>query len=129
MLYATILTRDTERSNPTDDTSITFANRGPMQPETIVSWFYPGDKSGHEFIYSKQEERELAQVKHHTVVPLRGLRSKSRARRLETRPVISDPTKDLAGDGIYPSPVRHLRNTLPHLRISVCRRIAHTFTG
>jgi DNA-binding beta-propeller fold protein YncE len=68
MLYATILTINTERSNPTDDTSITFANRGSMQPETIVSWFYPGDESGHEFVYSNQEERELGQVKHHTVM-------------------------------------------------------------
>ena len=68
MLYATILTINTERSNPTDDTSITFANRGSMQPETIVSWFYPGDESGHEFVYSNKEERELAQVKHHTVM-------------------------------------------------------------
>jgi hypothetical protein len=67
-LYATILTTNTERSNPTDDTAITFANRGSMQPETIVSWFYPGDKLGHEFVYSNQEERELAQVKHHTVM-------------------------------------------------------------
>ena len=67
-LYATILTTNTERSNPTDDTAITFANRGSMQPEAIVSWFYPGDKSGHEFVYSNQEERELAQVKHHTVM-------------------------------------------------------------
>ena len=67
-LYATILTINAERSNPTDDTAITFANRGSMQPETIVSWFYPGDKSGHEFVYSRREERELAQVKHHTVM-------------------------------------------------------------
>ena len=67
-LYATILTINTERSNPTDDTAITFANRGSMQPETIVSWFYPGDELGHEFVYSNQEERELAQVKHYTVM-------------------------------------------------------------
>jgi hypothetical protein len=35
-LYATILTNNAERSNPTDDTAITFANRGSLQPETIV---------------------------------------------------------------------------------------------
>ena len=68
MLYANILTINAERSNPTSDTAITFANRGSMQPETIVSWFYPGDESGHEFVYSKQEEKELAQVKHYTVM-------------------------------------------------------------
>ena len=67
-LYATILTINSERSQASDNTAITFANRGSMQPETIVSWFYPGDKSGHEFVYSNQEERELAQVKHRTVM-------------------------------------------------------------
>ena len=43
-----------------------FADREPMQPETILSWFYPGRTSGHQFVYSKVEEQEIAQVKHHT---------------------------------------------------------------
>jgi hypothetical protein len=68
MLYATILTVNAERSNPTDNTAITFADRGSMQPETIVTWFYPGYTSGHEFVFSNHEEKELAQVKHHTVM-------------------------------------------------------------
>ena len=68
MLYATILTINAERSNPTGDTALTFADRGSMQPETIVTWFYPGNTSGHEFVYSNREEQELAQVKHRTVM-------------------------------------------------------------
>ena len=67
-LYATILTNDAERPNPTDNTAITFADRGSMQPETIVTWFYPGYTSGHEFVYSHREEQELAQVKRRTVM-------------------------------------------------------------
>lgn len=67
-LYATILTINVERSNPTSNTALTFADRGSMQPETIVTWFYPGDTSGHEFVYSNREEHELAQVRHHTVM-------------------------------------------------------------
>ena len=67
-LYATILTNNAERPNPTDNTAITFADRGSMQPETIVTWFYPGYTSGHEFVYSNREEQELAQVKRHTVM-------------------------------------------------------------
>jgi hypothetical protein len=43
-----------------------------MQPETIVTWFYPGDTFGHEFVYSNREEQELAQVKHHTVMAAAG---------------------------------------------------------
>jgi hypothetical protein len=69
-LYATILTNNAERSKSTDSTALTFADRGSMQPETIVTWFYPGYTSGHEFVYSKREEQELAQVKHHTVMPM-----------------------------------------------------------
>jgi hypothetical protein len=67
-LYATILTINAERLKPTDNTAITFAERGSMQPETIVTWFYPGEDFGHEFVYSNSEEQELAQVKHHTVM-------------------------------------------------------------
>jgi hypothetical protein len=67
-LYATISTISAERLKPTDNTAITFADRGPMQPETIVSWFYPGKDFGHEFVYSNSEEQKLAQVKHYTVM-------------------------------------------------------------
>jgi hypothetical protein len=65
-LYATIFTINTELLTPTDKTAITFALREPMQPETLLSWFYPGRTSGHQFVYSKVEEQEIAQVKHHT---------------------------------------------------------------
>ncbi len=39
-----------------------------MQPEAIVSWFYPGRTTGHEFVYSKQDQKELATAKQYTVV-------------------------------------------------------------
>lgn len=67
-LYATILTINAERSNPTDNTAITFAARQSMQPENLVTWFYPGFSTGHEFVYSNSEEKELAQLKKHTVI-------------------------------------------------------------
>jgi len=68
MLYATVFTNNTESLTTTDNTAITFAEREPMQPETILSWFYPGRTSGHQFVYPTMEEQELSQVKHHTVV-------------------------------------------------------------
>ena len=52
-LYATIFTINTESPTPTDQTAITFAIREPMQPETLLPWFYPGRTSGHQFVYSK----------------------------------------------------------------------------
>ena len=68
MLFATVLTINTESLTTTDKSAITFAEREPMQPETILSWFYPGHTPGHQFVYSNVEQEELAQVKHYTIM-------------------------------------------------------------
>ena len=60
-LFATIQTVSTERARETNGTSITLAQRPSGQPDALVSWFYPGTQTGHEFLYSKQEEKELTQ--------------------------------------------------------------------
>jgi hypothetical protein len=67
-LFVTLLTASAERRKPTDKTEITFAERDPMHPEAIVTWFYPGRAEGHEFLYSKQEGKELALGNRQTVV-------------------------------------------------------------
>jgi len=59
-LYAILNTVPTSRREPSDDTVISFAERTSGQPDAIKTWFYPGMLDGHEFIYGKQEERELA---------------------------------------------------------------------
>jgi len=68
MLLATVLTINTESLTTTDKSAITFAEREPMQPQTILSWFYPGHTPGHQFVYSNMEQQELAQVKHYTIM-------------------------------------------------------------
>jgi hypothetical protein len=65
-LLASVMTIDAERMKITDHTAMTFAERG-MGPETIVFWFYPGSSFGHQFLYSKPEEQELARAKQRTV--------------------------------------------------------------
>jgi len=67
-LFATIQTIPTERTRETDGTLVTLAERPDGQPAALVSWFYPGTDSGHEFIYSKQMETELAQDAKQTFV-------------------------------------------------------------
>ena len=37
-----------------------------------MTWFYPGTETGHEFIYSKQVETELAQAARQTFVEEHG---------------------------------------------------------
>ena len=66
-LLATVMTIDEDRLQTTDHTAMTFAERGAMQPETILSWFYPADPFGHEFVYPKPEEQELARAKQRTI--------------------------------------------------------------
>lgn len=65
-LYATVFTNSIDAARATNETTITFAESEQMEPETILSWFYPGRASGHQFVYSKVEEQKLAQAKQHT---------------------------------------------------------------
>ncbi len=67
-VYATIITINAESLTAHEKTTITFAEREPMQPKTLVSWFYPGESTGHQFVYSPTEENELAQVKHYSIM-------------------------------------------------------------
>ena len=67
-LYATLETATAERSNPTGDTVVVLAEQPDGRHETLVKWFYPGSTSGHKFVYSKQEEQQLAQDRQQTIV-------------------------------------------------------------
>ena len=67
-LIATVFTINTQSSTIPGQTVVTFGERELMQPQALVSWFYPGEPTGHEFIYSSKEEHELAQAKHYTVM-------------------------------------------------------------
>ncbi len=61
-LYATIQTISAERGRKAYGTSVTFAQCSNAQPKALVTWFYPGNDIGHEFVYSKQVDSELAQA-------------------------------------------------------------------
>jgi hypothetical protein len=67
-LVATLQTFRRERPEGNDDLAVTLADRGAGQPEAIVAWFYVGDTEGHEFLYPKQQARELAHAMQKTVV-------------------------------------------------------------
>jgi hypothetical protein len=59
------------RERPLDghvDVAVTLADRGGSQPEAIVAWFFSGETEGHEFLYPKQQARELARDVQKTVV-------------------------------------------------------------
>ena len=66
-LYATLQTVTAERPKPTGDTVVVLAERSEGRPETLVKWFYPGNPAGHELVYPKQEEQQLAQAQQQTI--------------------------------------------------------------
>jgi hypothetical protein len=66
--YATVQTIATDRSNPTG-TVVTLAEQPGGEPEALLKWFYPGNTTGHEFVYSHQKEQQLAQDRQQTIVP------------------------------------------------------------
>lgn len=67
-LYATLQTVTAERAKPTGEAVVVLAAQSEGRPETLLKWFYPGDTSGHELVYSKQEEQHLAQAQQQTIV-------------------------------------------------------------
>jgi len=66
-LYATLQTIEAERRKPAGHTIVVLAERPDGRPDTLLQWFYPGSTSGHEFVYSKQEEQLLTQDRQQTV--------------------------------------------------------------
>ena len=67
-LVATLQTIPTERREPTGDVAVTLAEQGAGKPDVLLTWFYPGLETGHEFAYSKEKEKELAQDRQETIV-------------------------------------------------------------
>jgi hypothetical protein len=66
-LYATLQTITAERRKPSGHTVVTLAKQPDGKPETLLQWFYPGSTSGHELVYPKQEEQQIAQDQQQTV--------------------------------------------------------------
>jgi hypothetical protein len=65
--YATPQTVSAERMDPAEDALITLAEQSNGRPEALVRWFYPGSTSGHQFVYPKQQEQQLAQSRQQTI--------------------------------------------------------------
>lgn len=68
VFYGTVLTTNAERQRVTDKSVFTFATHDSAEPKALVTWFYPGETIGHEFLYPKQVSKELAKAKQVTVV-------------------------------------------------------------
>jgi hypothetical protein len=54
-VIATVEAVPTLRRTVTSDSEFTFAEQSRRQPIALISWFYPGTLTGHEFVYPRRE--------------------------------------------------------------------------
>jgi len=65
---AIIQARPTQQKGLSGKSAIVLAERGVSQPEAIVAWSYPGHVEGHQFLYPKQVQEQVAKEKQDTIV-------------------------------------------------------------
>ena len=56
---AVLLTIPIQRKELSNVTELKFAERSQHQPEALLDWYYPGHRTGHEFVYSNSSKREF----------------------------------------------------------------------
>jgi hypothetical protein len=69
-LYGVFLTIPDHRLARSSKTILEFENVPAGQPPAIYAWFYPGDKTGHEFVYPKSEAMRLAKENNRPVASM-----------------------------------------------------------
>jgi hypothetical protein len=60
--YALLLTMPAYRSEPAKDSEIRFLETPAGAPRAVDAWWYVGESTGYEFIYSKQQREALNRV-------------------------------------------------------------------
>src|SRR6266849_3896204 len=59
-VYATFFALHNSRFSPSDETIVTFHEPPAGAPQAIKTWFYPGETTGFEFIYPKEQAMRIA---------------------------------------------------------------------
>ena len=67
-LYATLRTIQADSGQVHGGTTVELVEQGGGKPDVLRMWFYPGDDIGHEFVYSKGLEKQMAQDRQQMVV-------------------------------------------------------------
>ena len=60
--YAMLLTIPEERRDPAKDAEVAFLETASRTPSAVKAWWYPGERTGYEFIYPRAQARQLARA-------------------------------------------------------------------
>ncbi|HMF96989.1 MAG TPA: hypothetical protein VKE96_21970 [Vicinamibacterales bacterium] len=67
-IYTTILAIPNERLEPTDKPVVLFAERARGTPQAVKVWYYPGVRTGDEFVYPRSQAMAIARATHERVL-------------------------------------------------------------
>jgi hypothetical protein len=67
-LYTTLLTIPDERMEASDDPVVMFAERPAGVAQAVKAWFYPGERTGQEFVYPRKQAMTIAKENHSSVL-------------------------------------------------------------
>jgi hypothetical protein len=106
--YAMLLTIPSYRTRPAKDSEIEFLETPEGAPRAVNAWWYTGDSTGYQFIYSKQQLAELYRV--NQPAPIAGSEESAFIEeRAEGEPVAIPPLEEpvtspgvVNGDGVPP---------------------------
>ena len=59
--YGMFLTHSAERATAANDAQVRFMEASAGTPPAIKTWWYPGERTGYEFVYPKAQARRIAQ--------------------------------------------------------------------
>src|SRR6476469_1709755 len=67
-IYTTILAIPNDRLEATDKPVVLFAERASGSPQAVKVWYYPGERTGDEFVYPKSQAMRIAKASHERVL-------------------------------------------------------------
>lgn len=67
-VFGTFLTVSDQKLDPSSKPVVLFSESAAHTPRAVRAWFYPGDTTGDEFVYSKRQAVEIAKNAHQAVM-------------------------------------------------------------
>jgi hypothetical protein len=69
-IFTTLLAIPNERLEPSDKPVVLFSERATGSPQAVKVWYYPGERTGNEFVYPKSQAMRIAKETHQRVLAM-----------------------------------------------------------
>ena len=69
-IFATMLAVPNERIEASDKPIVLFSERASGSPQAVKVWYYPGERTGNEFVYPRSQAVKIAKATHQSVLAM-----------------------------------------------------------